>query len=64
MIRRELKLTGVVLVAFTVVCAGLMIGLSRLGAPDELTAVLVVGVFAVAMLPGGFHPDESPPDRR
>jgi hypothetical protein len=63
MSRREIKVFVALLGVFTVLAAGLMVGLSSLGAPDELTAVLVVAAFAFTALAGGFFWDGSPSDR-
>ena len=64
MSRRELKIFAALLLAFMVLCAALIVGLQSLGAPDELTAVLIVAAFALTAFVGGSFSDESPADRR
>jgi hypothetical protein len=64
MSRRELKMMSALCVAVTLAVSGVMVGLRSLGAPDELTAVLMVGVFAFGLFFGSFLLDDSPPDHR
>jgi len=64
MSRREIKVFVALLAAFTVVAAAIMIGMSALGAPDELTGGMLVAAFSVAAFACGSLMDESPPDHR
>ena len=64
MSRRELKLLSALLVLTVVATTGVMVGLRLLGAPDEVTIALMIGVFSGCMFLVGFIPEDLPPDRR
>ena len=64
MSRRELKMYGLFFVVGLIAICGVRVGLSLLGARDELTVVATIAVFCLVMFLGGFLPDDPPPDRR
>lgn len=61
---RELKMYGALFVAVTSAVIGVMVGLRLLGAPDELTITLMIGVYGLGMFLGGFIPNDPPTHRR
>ena len=61
---RQLKIYGALLVAITTAVSSVMVGMRLLGATDELTVVLMIGVYGIGMFLGGFIPDDPPPDQR
>lgn len=55
---------GALFVAVTTAVIGVMVGLRLLGAPDDLTIVLMIGVYGLGMFLGGFLPSDPPADHR